>query len=97
TVFARKADAGESPFVQGLLQLPGSLPGLLGVAVEKRRLLGILARHVLGQPGPGPALKLLDRFSNHRRWPPAAPLLCNRPPMLSQYTTAISAPVGLSQ
>jgi hypothetical protein len=49
------------------LQLTGSLPGRLFIALEERSLDRIESRQVLGQPGPGPVPEFFNGLSNHRR------------------------------
>ncbi len=65
TVFAGKADTGETAVVEPLLQFPGSLPRALVVAMRGRRGGRVDARHVLGQPNPGPGAELLDGLGHH--------------------------------
>ena len=61
-VFAREADAGESPGVEELLQFPGALPCAFVVAAGPGRNVGIQPRHVVGQPGAGAGGERVDGF-----------------------------------
>src|SRR6516165_11895570 len=81
-VLSRKADSGESPVVQPLLQFTGALPGRQCVALEDHRVVGIQPWYVLGQPGPGPAPEFFDGLGSHDRY---------RPPVFSCTAARMSA------
>ena len=51
-VFPREADAGESAFVEPLLELSGPQPRAFLAALDIGRLVRVDARHVVGQPRP---------------------------------------------
>src|SRR6185312_6238904 len=59
---ARKADACEPAFIEPLLKLPGTQPGLLFTAFDPGRVVRIDTGHVLRKPCPCPSGELFHRF-----------------------------------